>query len=67
MIVRAHVALGGGTLTPSERAAGGLDQCERAEFTGEAADTGDTPADWERAKDAAGVPEDALVLYWLRG
>ena len=66
MIARARVALGGSSLTPSDRAAGGLDQCERAEFTGEAPDTGNTPADWERAKGAAGVPDDGLVLYWLR-
>lgn len=60
MIARALAVLEGGTLTPSERAAGGMDQMERAEFTG----AGDT---WEAAKTAAKVPGDAMILWWIRG
>lgn len=66
MIARAHVALGGALLTATEKAAGGLEPLERDELVGEVPDTGDIRADWERAKAAAAVPADALVLYWIR-
>lgn len=66
MIARALAVLGGGTLTPPERAAGGMDGMERAEFTGEAPDTGDTRSDWDKAMAAAKVPGDAMVLWWIR-
>lgn len=59
MIARALAVLGGATLTPDERAAGGLGGLERAVFTG----SGET---WEAAKSAAGIPDDALVLHWFQ-
>lgn len=58
MIARALAALGGRTLSSTDKAAGILQECQRAEFRGE----GPT---WEDAKAAAEVPADALVLYWL--
>lgn len=67
MIARAYVALGGATLTREDIAAGKLAECEEAWLSGEAPDTNDTTADWQAAQKAAGVPDDALVRYWIRG
>lgn len=60
MIAHALAIPGAKTLTKDELAASAHAGMERAEYTGEG-------ADWEAAKAAAGVPSDALVLWWRQG
>jgi hypothetical protein len=67
MIARARVALNAAHLTSAEIAAGALERCERTEITGTRIEpTGDTWADWEAAKAACPIPEDAKILHWWR-
>ncbi|MCA0379783.1 MAG: hypothetical protein LCH36_10180 [Actinobacteria bacterium] len=59
MIARALVAVGGADLSREARAAGGLEQLERKNYTG-------SGSDWESAKEDAKVPAADLVLHWVR-
>ncbi|QIK64133.1 hypothetical protein G7068_13700 [Leucobacter viscericola] len=59
MIARAHLALEANAVPPEDRHTRDLSTFEMVEVTGE----GET---WEAAKSACVIPENALIISWIK-